>query len=189
MVTLNTLGGIEMKHIFLLLMLLVLVVTGCATTDVAVPDDKKGKDISKRDKDGRDDVVKIDRDKIRDGALTEEQIRAQMASLFKDIHFSYNRYDVPEEEKASMRKIADWLLKNTGVSVLIEGHCDERGTNEYNLALGDQRAQSVRNYLVSLGVPAHRLETISFGKEKPACNEHAEECWLKNRRAHFVSSK
>ncbi|MBF0318300.1 MAG: peptidoglycan-associated lipoprotein Pal [Nitrospirae bacterium] len=173
----------------LLVMLLALVVSGCATTDVAVPDDgKKGKDTVKKS-DGRDDVIKVDRDKIREGALSEDQIRAQMASLFKDIRFGYNRYDVPEEEKANLRKIADWLLKNSNVSVLIEGHCDERGTNEYNLALGDQRAQSTKNYLVSLGIPANRLETISFGKEKPLCMEHSEECWSKNRRAHFVSSK
>ncbi|MEO5361942.1 MAG: peptidoglycan-associated lipoprotein Pal [Nitrospirota bacterium] len=178
-----------MKHIILLLMLAALFVSGCATTDVAVPDDKKGKDIGKSTRDSKDDVVKIDRDKIRDGALTEEQIRAQMASLFKDIHFGYNRHDVPEGEKANLRKIADWLLKNANVSVLIEGHCDERGSNEYNLALGDQRAQATKNFLVSLGVPANRLETISFGKEKPACMERSEECWMKNRRAHFVSSK
>jgi peptidoglycan-associated lipoprotein len=177
-----------MKHIMLLSMLLVLIVSGCATTDVAVPDDgKKGKDIGKRD--GKDDVIKIDRDKIREGALSEDQIRAQMASLFKDIHFAYNRHDIPEGEKADLRKIADWLLKNSNVSVLIEGHCDERGSNEYNLALGDQRAQSTKGYLVSLGVPATRLETISFGKEKPVCMEHSEDCWTKNRRAHFVSGK
>lgn len=179
-----------MKHIFLLLMLLALVASGCASKDVTVPDDsKKGKGIGSKERDGKDDVVKIDRDRIREGALSEDQIRSQMASLFKDIHFAYNRHDVAEDEKANLRKIADWLLKNSHVSVLIEGHCDERGSNEYNLALGDQRAQSTKSYLVSLGVPASRLETISFGKEKPGCMDHSEECWLKNRRAHFVSSK
>ncbi|WP_420266550.1 peptidoglycan-associated lipoprotein Pal [Candidatus Magnetominusculus dajiuhuensis] len=178
-----------MKRIALLLVLLALVVSGCATTDVAVPDDKKGKDAGIKERNGKDDVIKIDRDKIREGALSEEQIRSQMASLFKDIHFGYNRYDVADDEKANLRKIAEWLLKNSNVSVLIEGHCDERGSSEYNLALGDQRAQSTKNYLVSLGVPASRLETISFGKEKQVCMEHTEECWLKNRRAHFVSSK
>ncbi|MCG6553905.1 MAG: peptidoglycan-associated lipoprotein Pal [Candidatus Magnetominusculus sp. LBB02] len=177
-----------MKRIILLMFMLTVVVSGCATTEVANPDGKKGKDIGKKDS-SKDDVVKIDRDKIREGSLSEDQIRAQMASLFHDVRFEYNSRDIAEGEKANLRKIADWLLKNAHVTVLIEGHCDERGSNEYNLALGDQRAQSTKNYLVSLGVPASRLETISFGKEKPACMEHSEDCWLKNRRAHFVSGK
>ena len=69
---------------------------------------------------------------------------------------------------------------------MVEGHCDERGTNEYNLALGDRRSRAVRDYLVALGIGSNRIETISYGEEKPVCAEKTEECWAKNRRAHFV---
>ncbi|MBF0566161.1 MAG: peptidoglycan-associated lipoprotein Pal [Nitrospirae bacterium] len=113
----------------------------------------------------------------------------EMQSIFSDTHFAYNRYDVTDDAKPTLRKIADWMLKRTSVTILVEGHCDERGTNEYNLALGDQRAQATKSYLVSLGVSSSRIETVSFGKEQPLCTEKTEECWTKNRRAHFVMSK
>ncbi len=106
--------------------------------------------------------------------------------MFADILFDYDQYDVKEAYKPEMRKISEWMAKNSSAVVSIEGHCDERGTNEYNLALGDRRAKSVKDYLLSLGVPSSRIETISYGEEKPACMEQNEECWAKNRRAHFV---
>ena len=81
---------------------------------------------------------------------------------------------------------ANWLKSNPNHLVLIEGHCDERGTNEYNLALGERRAKSTMNYLVSQGVQANRITIISYGEERPQCTEHTESCWAKNRRAHFL---
>jgi peptidoglycan-associated lipoprotein len=78
------------------------------------------------------------------------------------------------------------VLKNSAVKVLVEGHCDDRGTNEYNLALADRRAKAVRDYLVALGTAPERVEMVSYGEEKPSCKEQTEECWAKNRRAHFV---
>lgn len=107
-------------------------------------------------------------------------------SMFQDIHFDFDKYDIQENAKPVLQKIASWLLKNPSAKILVEGHCDDRGTSEYNLALGDRRARAVRDYLVALGTPSGRIEMISYGKEKPICTEKTEECWAKNRRAHFV---
>jgi len=86
-------------------------------------------------------------------------------------------------------KVSGHMTKDSSAILSIEGHCDERGTNEYNLALGDRRAKAVKDYLVSLGVPSSRIETISYGEEKPLCSAQNEDCWAKNRRAHFVLLK
>ena len=88
-----------------------------------------------------------------------------------------------------MQNVASWLIKNTSAKILVEGHCDERGTNEYNLALGDRRAKAARDYLIALGIASNRIEMISYGEEKPLCKESTEECWAKNRRVHFVILK
>jgi peptidoglycan-associated lipoprotein len=113
----------------------------------------------------------------------------EISGMFKDILFDYDKYDIREEGKQTLKAVADYLRKNTSQKVLIEGHCDDRGTSEYNLGLGDKRAKSAKDYVVSLGVPSSRIDTISYGKEKPACSEHTEECWAKNRRDHFVVLK
>ena len=106
--------------------------------------------------------------------------------VFEDIHFDFDKYEIQESAKPVLQKIASWLLKNPSAKILVEGHCDQRGTSEYNLALGDRRARAVRDYLVALGVPSGRIEMISYGKENPLCMENTEECWAKNRRAHFI---
>ena len=106
--------------------------------------------------------------------------------MFADIMFEYDKYDVKESYKSELQAVSQWMTKNGSAKLSIEGHCDERGTNEYNLALGDRRAKAVKDYLVSLGVMSSRIETISYGEEKPVCTEQSEECWAKNRRAHFV---
>lgn len=113
----------------------------------------------------------------------------EISGLFKDIHFDYDKYDVKESDRPTLTAVADYLRKNSAQKLLIEGHCDERGTSEYNLALGDKRARAVKDYLVSLGVSSARIDTISYGKEKPLCMEHADGCWARNRRAHFVIRK
>ncbi|MEW6570284.1 MAG: peptidoglycan-associated lipoprotein Pal [Nitrospirota bacterium] len=106
--------------------------------------------------------------------------------VFKDIHFDFDKYDIKQDARPVLEGIASRMLKNSDAKILIEGHCDERGTNEYNLALGDRRTKSTRDYLIALGVPTGRIETISYGEEKPLCTEAKEECWAQNRRAHFV---
>jgi len=98
------------------------------------------------------------------------------------VHFDYDRYDLHDQERGILQRQAAWLQKYPQVRVSIEGHCDERGTREYNLALGARRANAVKEYLVSLGVSAARVDTISYGKERPICTESTEDCWAQNRR-------
>jgi len=99
------------------------------------------------------------------------------------VHFDYNKYAILEGDKATLQRQATWLARYPSVRVTIEGNCDERGTREYNLALGARRANAVKEYLVSLGVSSARVETISYGKERPICSESTESCWAQNRRS------
>jgi len=98
------------------------------------------------------------------------------------VHFDYDQYAVMEGDKATLQRQAAWLAKYPGIKVTVEGHADERGTREYNLALGARRANAVKEYLVSLGVSAARVDTISYGKERPVCADSTESCWSQNRR-------
>jgi peptidoglycan-associated lipoprotein len=104
----------------------------------------------------------------------------------KDIHFDFDKYDVRPEDAKTLDANASWLKSNAENLVLIEGHCDERGTNEYNLALGERRAKATMNYLVSQGIQANRITIISYVEERPVCNEKTDSCYAKNRRAHFL---
>jgi peptidoglycan-associated lipoprotein len=103
-----------------------------------------------------------------------------------DIHFDFDRSEIREVDAKILDSHASWLKEHASHLVLIEGHCDERGTNEYNTALGDRRAKSTMNYLVSRGVAASRISLISYGEERPLCSQHDADCWAKNRRAHFM---
>ena len=103
----------------------------------------------------------------------------------KDVFFDFDKYDVRPGDAKILDANASWLKSNDNL-VLIEGHCDERGTNEYNLALGERRAKSAMNYLVSQGIQASRITIISYGEERPLCTDKTEDCWAKNRRAHFL---
>jgi peptidoglycan-associated lipoprotein len=103
-----------------------------------------------------------------------------------DIHFDFDKYAIRSRDAEILQANARWLRANPNALVLIEGHCDERGTDEYNLSLGDRRAKATIEYLVAQGVAAARMTTISYGKERPQCTEHNEACWSKNRRAHFL---
>jgi peptidoglycan-associated lipoprotein len=98
------------------------------------------------------------------------------------VHFDYDKYAIRSEDRDLLQRQASWLQKYQQVRVTIEGHCDERGTREYNLALGARRANAVKEYLVSLGVSSARMDTISYGKERPICTESNESCWSQNRR-------
>ena len=111
------------------------------------------------------------------------------ASHIKDIYFNYDRFDIRAPDEPALKADADLLAAHAGWKILIAGHCDERGSEEYNLALGASRANSVRNALVKMGVSAERMQTTSFGKEKPFCREQKEECWQQNRRAHYRLAK
>jgi peptidoglycan-associated lipoprotein len=107
----------------------------------------------------------------------------------KDVYFDFDRYNLSTESRTTLKSNARWLRANPAVRVEIEGHADERGTNQYNLALGAKRAQGVKDYLTTLGIPLRRLSTISYGEELPVCREKTDQCWQKNRRGHFAIIK
>ena len=104
----------------------------------------------------------------------------------RDIYFDFDKYDVRAADQKTLDANAAWLKSNARALLLIEGHCDERGTPEYNLALGERRAQAAMSYLVALGIQANRISIVSYGSQQPACQERSEACWAKNRRAHFL---
>jgi len=125
--------------------------------------------------------------------LTEEEIfaRKSVADLnaerpLDDVYFDLDKSEIREDAKGRLQKDADWLKKWTSTQISVEGHCDSRGSAEYNLALGSRRANAVKEYLTNLGVGAGRLTVVSKGKEQPVCSEEAESCWQQNRRGHFV---
>lgn len=109
-----------------------------------------------------------------------------VANVGDRVFFSFNKWDLTPESRASLRSQADWLIEHSNVRVSVEGHCDERGTREYNLALGDRRATAVKNYLVALGVDSSRIDAISYGKERPFDPRSTEAAWAKNRRGVSV---
>ena len=108
------------------------------------------------------------------------------AGDFTDVFFDLDSYSLRDDAKTALDLAAKLLRDKTGVSVTLEGHCDERGTVEYNQALGEKRANAARDYLVNAGVPAARIQTLSYGKERPFAEGHDESAWAQNRRAHFV---
>jgi peptidoglycan-associated lipoprotein len=118
-------------------------------------------------------------------APAELQAIAQLADVF----FDFDRYEIKRDAARTLDASIAWLKANPAAPVLIEGHCDERGTNAYNLALGERRASATRDYLVARGVSADRISTISYGEERPGCTERTESCWARNRRAHFLTRR
>lgn len=125
---------------------------------------------------------------VRSDSSLEAMRRGELAAEgpLKSLYFDYDRYDLRVDARETLKANVDWLKSHSAVRVEIEGHADERGTNEYNLALAFKRAQSSKDYLLSLGVPDERISTISYGEEVPACRDQNEKCWQKNRRARFV---
>lgn len=115
-----------------------------------------------------------------------EELAVRHRFLKEDIHFEFDKSGLLPEAKEILRYKAEWLMAHPGVTAIIEGHCDERGTNDYNMALGNQRAESVKSFVVDLGIAPERLSTVSYGEERPIDPRHNEEALAKNRRAHFV---
>ncbi|HPQ44187.1 MAG TPA: peptidoglycan-associated lipoprotein Pal [Syntrophales bacterium] len=126
---------------------------------------------------------------LKEKALEEkallEKLQAE-ADSFENIYFSFDKYDLSPEARNVLENLADWLLEHTDFEVTIEGHCDDRGTIAYNLALGERRAEAAKAYLVNLGVAGTRITTISYGEELPVDPGQNEEAWAKNRRDHFI---
>jgi peptidoglycan-associated lipoprotein len=138
------------------------------STPVAVPPPAVQTDVEPRSK-GSVDVEEMNR-----------------TGYLKDVFFDYNRYDVRQDQRGTLADGAEWLKAHPTVRISIAGHCDERGTAQYNMALGQQRAGSVKDYLVQLGIDASRIQIISYGNERPFATGHDEAAWAQNRRDHFL---
>lgn len=174
-----------MKKLFLLLLALGLCVS-CAKRQVVTTPEETVQPEAKQEaapvQEAQPEAVTPAKpEEITQAALAQEIEKTQY-----DIHFDFDRYDVKPTDKPTLQQVAELLSRNAKVTVLIEGHCDERGTNDYNLGLGERRANSAKSYLMTLGVPASKIRTVSYGEERPVCTEHNEGCWSKNRRAHFT---
>jgi peptidoglycan-associated lipoprotein len=121
-------------------------------------------------------------------AMASDEI--ERLGLLSDIHFDYDEYTLREGDREILNRNGEALKKFDFIKITVQGHCDERGSVEYNLALGERRAKAAYDYLLSLGVPADRMKTVSYGKEIPMCSDSNEDCWARNRRDHFeVSGK
>ena len=127
-----------------------------------------------------------DKKVIWDEELEMINTHARKEGLLGDVFFDFDKYDLAPEARERLAQNARFMREHPEFTFTVEGHCDERGTNEYNLALGDKRANAAQAYLNSLGVPGNRFRAISYGEERGFCNDSGESCWQKNRRAHFV---
>jgi peptidoglycan-associated lipoprotein len=141
------------------------------------------KEVAKKESSVKEEPAAQEVAKVEEEAIKE---KAAPVDMFKDINFDYDKFSLRPEAREILKQHADYLAKNKDVNVSIEGHCDERGTSEYNLALGERRATEAMKYLKELGISVKRMKTVSYGKEKPLDPGHNEEAWAKNRRDHFV---
>jgi peptidoglycan-associated lipoprotein len=186
--------------LLVLILCLGLVITGCPKKTVLKeePTVKKAEEpVAEREKAAKAEAERAAKEKElakekefekslvakKEPGITGEVFESKM---LKDIHFDFDKYDIRPGDAEILKENAALLMKNPSVKIQIEGHCDERGTVEYNLALGERRANSAKRYLSSLGLTVNRVSTISYGKEKPLDPGHNEEAWAKNRRDHFI---
>lgn len=168
------------------------IISGCSNSavvqksSVEVPKAQQNAGAQKAAPVDRNETITSGNEQLR---LKKEVLEVEEATgeyQFADIHFDYDKYNLKTKERARLEKIADWLKINKSFAIRIEGHCDERGGAEYNIALGEKRAAAARNYLIRLGIPKERVSIISYGKEKPLDPGHNERAWAKNRRDNFV---
>jgi peptidoglycan-associated lipoprotein len=130
-------------------------------------------------------IAKADSSGERIEDLRKDQLTRSAAAL-QDVFFEFDRWSLTESGRQLLGMNADWLRSNPDKRVMIEGHCDERGTSAYNMVLGEKRAKAIRAYLIDLGIKAERLEAVSYGKERPMCQERTEDCYQQNRRGHLA---
>ena len=190
-----------MKRLLPLCAALVLLLSyGCASKPAQAP---IGERISREGEAGQQKGAgPAEVQKGKEGAVTEEDLakaeeerrrraaeEAAKAQHFTDIYFEYDSYNVRPDDIPVLKDLAAWLNANQAATLTVEGHCDERGSTEYNLALGQKRAEAAKDYLVKLGVNDKRIKVVSYGKEAPLVPGHTEEAWAKNRRAHFVAGQ
>jgi peptidoglycan-associated lipoprotein len=186
-----------MKRIILFCMAATIILLyGCAEKPVHVPlaqrvpvttpgdDQKSAVTDSQKGKEGvisEEELLRQEQERKR-RAAEEEAAKAR----FSDVYFEFDSYVIRSEDIPILKEAAAWLIRNEAVKLTIEGHCDERGTTDYNLALGQKRAEAARDYLAKLGVSDTRMRVVSYGKEAPMDTGHTEASWAKNRRAHFI---
>lgn len=179
------------KRLFILLIVLALALAGCVQRTVVDDSSKPGSEAAS-DADTEtassvtDEVSSTDTTPAAGGSIAGSySTGADGVPRFGDVYFDFDRYDIQPSYRQVLDDMSIWLVNNNAI-LLIEGHCDERGTREYNIALGDRRALSVKDYLLASGVPDLKIEAVSYGEERPSCRSSDEACWGKNRRAHFV---
>jgi peptidoglycan-associated lipoprotein len=174
------------KYVIFLLVFVVAVAFGCSQRAVTQPETQPAQQKESMKAKTPEMVTEAGTgSKVESVGSSEMEMKGKEGK-WADILFDFDKYNVKGTYKNELESIAAWMTQNPAAKLSIEGNTDERGTNEYNLALGDRRAKAVGDYLASLGVPSSRIETLSYGEEKPLCKEHNESCWSKNRRAHFV---
>jgi len=155
--------------------------------DAAMTQQAEDQEAMKAEKARQEELARqkaMEEERLKEEARLTQEARDMF--LNEDIHFEFDSSTLTSEAQLILKKKAEWLQNNPGSMSTIEGHCDERGTGEYNLALGDRRATSAKNFLVDLGISASRLTTISYGEERPVDLGKTEEAWAKNRRCHFT---
>jgi len=188
--------------VFAILPLLFIVIVGCpkkeelvSETESAAVSEPAGAEKSQADKEKelKEEARRLEEERARQLEMEKarrleseriEKLRKEFENV--DIHFEYDKFSLTPEARNILRKKYEYLANHSGVAILIEGHCDERGTIEYNVALGDRRAKGARDYLIRLGVEPARIEMISYGEEMPLDTRHTEEAWVRNRRDKFV---
>ena len=179
-----------MKKILVIIFMLVLA-TGCkkavkpADTVTTAPDETIQEEMLTAEEEVIEEVIMPpqDEDTVTSDTMSTEE---EAMLIFKDVLFDFDKFNIRPDARLTLDAIASFLNSNRSLNIVVEGHCDERGTNDYNLALGEKRASSTRAYLISLGVAQEKIIAMTFGEEKPSCEEHYESCWQKNRRAHFA---
>ncbi|MDY0131455.1 MAG: peptidoglycan-associated lipoprotein Pal [Desulforegulaceae bacterium] len=172
---------------------------GCASKQVDIDEgmsqeqqiseeDKQKAEEEKKAKEERLKAEELKRQQKLEQQKKEEKQKKEALRKFSDVnvYFGFDSSEITSKARAILEEKAAWLLENKDVKIILEGHCDERGTTQYNLALGERRAESVKTYLVALGVDGSRISTISYGEERPAVQGSGEDVWSKNRRAEFV---
>ena len=170
----------QMLKVALVVLFLSTSLIGCSTTPPVTPMDDQAK-VSQADMSKQGEVKGVGEGEVKSEAVPSHDAVAGL----ERIHFDFDQFTLSADARRILGENAKYLNTNAGLQVVVEGHCDERGSDEYNLALGESRALAAKNYLVSLGVDSKRLSVISYGEEKPLVNGHDEEAWAQNRRAEF----
>ena len=177
-----------MKHVCILIIVGLFILVGCAPKTIETVQRPTTsiteRNLSDQDSRGRSGITEEELARIERERLLREQ-EGRVEALMNDVNFDYDSYTINSSELPKINAVGNYLKQNGEIKIVAEGHCDERGTVEYNLALGQKRAEAVKAYLVKMAVDGSRINAISFVKEIPVDPGHAEDAWAKNRRAHF----